>query len=217
MQASNSSYSRLLVLGGAGRVGQPLLQQALAAGYAVTAIVRDPTRLELPERADLRVVQGDVSDLALLDAAIAEGVDAVVSTLGIFNRQPGTPVTDLTRPLIELMHKHGVRRLVSMSSLGVGESRRWGGLIEQFVIRVILRHVLRDKQAQEQLIAESGLDWTILRPPRILESLERKPYERWLHHSGRRRWKVSRADAAAEMLHLLEDRSSFQQTWHISY
>lgn len=214
-----NKINKILVLGSAGRVGRPLLQQALRAGFAVTALVRDAGRLADVSHDQLRVVEGDASVVDDLEKAFSERPDAVLSTLGLFIRSPATPMTDITCKLIAAMQKHEVSRIVVMSSLGVGESRKWGGLVEQFVVRVVLRHVLNDKALQEQVIRESGLDWTILRPPRILDSDEQKDYLRWQNdlHSLKPRWKLSRADAAREMLNLVVDESTIRQTWHASY
>jgi hypothetical protein len=69
------------------------------------------------------------------------------------------------------------------------------------------------------MIRNSGLNWSILRPPRILDNRDTKPYLRWQEppFGGKPRWQISKQDAAAEMLKLLEDASSIGQTWQISY
>jgi nucleoside-diphosphate-sugar epimerase len=212
-------FNNLLILGSAGRVGQPLLEQALRAGYRVTALVRDASRLRIQATDKLTVIEGDAADASDLEAAFAERPDAVVSTLGTYVKSPLTPMTDITHNLLRTMDKNDVSRLVLMSSMGVGESRRWGGLTEQFVIRFILRHVLADKTLQENALIESDLDWTVLRPPRILDDETRSEYHRWQDSLDglKPRWKISRGDAAAEMLRLLEDPGTIGRACHISY
>jgi nucleoside-diphosphate-sugar epimerase len=226
MQEASREFSHLLILGATGRVGQTLLRQALASGRRVTVIVRDPARFNEDTRQDitaagdrLRIIVGDASEAGLFEQAFDSDVDAVLSVLGIFNRKPGTPLTDITGGLLQAMQQHGVRRLVNMSSLGVGSSAAWGGMLEQYVIRIVLRHVLKDKLCQEKLIEFSGLDWTLLRPPRILPGEGSRDYLCWREALGVRRpaWKISRYDAAREMLNLLEKGSAIGETWHISY
>ncbi|MEH6589823.1 MAG: NAD(P)-binding oxidoreductase [Halioglobus sp.] len=210
---------QLLILGGAGRVGQTLLQQALDRGYHVTALVRDPTVLKAITHPALNVVKGDVRDADLLEQLLSSGVAAVISTLGTFIKKPGTPTTDMTAPLLAAMNRQQVKRLVCMSSLGVGNSKGMGNLTVRIVTGYVLRYVLVDKQCQEKLIEYSGLDWTILRPPRILDKNEHRPYSRWQDFSQalKPKWQISTADAAKEMLDLLEDDSSIGQVWHISH
>jgi len=215
----NHQFNHLLILGGAGRVGQPLLEQALGAGYRVTALVRDASRLRITGGDNLSVIEGDAAEASDLEAAFAERPDAVLSTLGRYVKTPVTPMTDITQTLLRTMDRNDVSRLVLMSSMGVGNSRRWGGLTEQFVIRFVLRHVLVDKNMQENALTESDVNWTVLRPPRILDIESRNEYHRWRDSLDglKPRWKISRGDAAAEVLRLLEDPTTIGQAWHISY
>lgn len=217
--SEGKAFEHLLILGAAGRAGKPLVQQALASGYRVTAVVRRPDALSELRDPKLELVPGDVTDIQLMERVLASGVDAVLSTLGIFQREPGTPLADMTAPLLKLMDGLGVKRLVCMSSLGVGNSSKLGNLLVRFITGIRLRYVLVDKAAQEAMIGQSKLDWTILRPPRLMQSEKRADYLRWQSPPlpGRARWQISTADAAAEMLRLLEDKSAAGQTWHISY
>ncbi len=219
MQVQGKQFSHLLILGGAGRAGQSLVREALASGYRVTALLRNPQKLEIPAHPQLNIVKGDVTDQCLLQKLLAGKVDAVLSTLGIYIKHPGTPLADMTAPLVRLMEQQGVQRLICMSSHGVGGSRKQGSLLVKFITGITLRHVLVDKQRQEEIIERSGLAWTILRPPRILDSDQSRAYQRWMEcpDPPRPRWQISKQDAALEMLALLEDDSSVRQVWHISY
>jgi len=211
-------YQHLLILGGAGRAGLSLLEQALERGYRVTAVIRNPEQVSLPESPGLTVIAGDICDPAVVAKAMGSGVDAVLSTLGVFIKKPGTPLTDMTGPILEAMHDEGVSRIVCMSSLGVGDTRKLGNLTVRYVTGVILRHVLADKQCQENLLEQSGLDWTILRPPRIIDTSTSGDYLRWRMPLGKQRprWKISKYDAAREMLELLSNPETIGQTWQIS-
>jgi putative NADH-flavin reductase len=212
------NYRHLLILGGAGRVGLSLVEQALERGYRVTAVIRNPDQVSLPVNQNLTIIKGDISDSSVVSKAINSGVDAVLSTLGVFIKKPGTPLTDMTGPILQAMNDEGVSRIVCMSSLGVGDTRKLGNLTVRFVTSVILKHVLVDKQCQENLLAKSELEWTILRPPRITDLSESVDYLRWQMPLGklRPRWQISKYDAAKEMLELLAKPDSIGQTWQIS-
>ena len=59
----------------------------------------------------------------------------------------------------------GVKRLITVTGLGAGDSRGHGGLIyDALVFPLILKRVYDDKDVQEWIIRSSGLDWTIVRP-----------------------------------------------------
>ena len=100
---TSGRYEHLLLLGSTGRVGKQLLAQALQRGYRVTALVRDPARLPTNDHSSLRVVQGALEDTALLAEILESGVDAVLSTLGVYLKKPATTLTDMTAPVIHDM------------------------------------------------------------------------------------------------------------------
>ncbi|HOX20026.1 MAG TPA: SDR family oxidoreductase [Gemmatimonadales bacterium] len=205
---------RLLVIGASGATGQHLVDQALQAGHAVTAFVRDPARLPLTHAA-LRVVAGDAMRRESLGPAVG-GHDAVLCILGAKPEgvdaprgQPGVPVCSAgTKHLIEAMTAAGVRRLVVVSSASVGESRGTGRFPAPWVLRTLLREVMDDKEIQEAAVRGSGLDWTIVRPVKMTNGprtgrTQVGPTLRWGLGS-----KVSRADVAAAVLDTLSDASS---------
>ncbi|WP_431906304.1 NAD(P)-dependent oxidoreductase [Amycolatopsis thermoflava] len=72
---------KLTVFGATGGTGVEIVRQALAAGHQVTAVVRDPARLDVPPQARLEVVTADVFDADSLVPAIT-GREAVLSALG---------------------------------------------------------------------------------------------------------------------------------------
>lgn len=205
---------RVLIVGASGATGRHLVDQALQAGHAVTAFVRDPARLPLTHAA-LRVVAGDAMRPESLGPAV-DGHDAVVCILGAKPEgadarrgQPGVPVCSAgTKQLIEAMTAAGVRRLVVVSSASVGESRGTGRFPAPWVLRTLLREVMDDKEIQEAAVRGSGLDWTIVRPVKMTNGprtgrTQVGPALRWGLGS-----KVSRADVAAAVLETLSDANS---------
>src|SRR5947209_4729636 len=104
----------LLVIGATRHTGKHLVQQALAAGHTVTALARDPARLDV-QHERLSVVRGDVLDPATLAPAMA-GQDAVISSIGVTSRGPTTLYSDGMRHIIQAMHATGVKRLVAVSA-----------------------------------------------------------------------------------------------------
>src|SRR5574337_617106 len=118
---------KVIVFGATGPTGRRAVDEALAKGYEVTAFVRDPSKLETKHER-LKVVQGDALDPASVERALA-GQQAVLVCLGARNRSgKGTPPRDIdfvaTRNILAGMKKHGVKRLVCMTSVGVGDSKQ---------------------------------------------------------------------------------------------
>ena len=73
---------KLTIFAASGGIGRQVLEQALAAGHDVTAVVRNPKKLTREEE-ELRIVSADLAaaDPAVLESAVA-GADAVLSGLG---------------------------------------------------------------------------------------------------------------------------------------
>lgn len=197
--------SRLLIVGATGGTGRQLVAQALDRGYEVTALVREPAKLEV-DHARLKVVQGDVLDPESLDKAV-KGQDAVVSALGhkrFF--YPTRILSQGTANILRAMKAHGVQRLVCETSLGIGGSvGRMGLYYSLIVIPVILPLYFWDKTRQERIIAASGVDWVIVRPG-VLTNGEKRGSYRHGPRIGSFLWtvRISRADVADFMLNQLE-------------
>ncbi len=155
---------RLLIVGATGGTGRELLARALGRGFEVTALVRNPSRLRF-EHPHLTVVQGDVLDPASVETAM-RGQEAVLCALGhkrFF--YPARILSEGTENILRAMESHAVRRLVCVTSLGIGDAAgRLGLLYTLFLIPAILPFYFWDKARQERLIATSNLDWVIVRP-----------------------------------------------------
>lgn len=108
---------RIVVFGASGGLRLNVVQQAVQAGYTVTAFVRMPLRFVL-QHPNLIVCQGDSMDAAAVEKAIT-GQDAVISALG--PTRPAVPgmMEISARNIVNAMQKHQVRRLVSATGAGV--------------------------------------------------------------------------------------------------
>jgi NADH dehydrogenase len=147
---------RVFVTGGSGFVGRAVIEELLARGVQVTALVNRGGLGELAPR--VTEVRGDLFNPEALDAAMG-GADAVVHLVGIIMEKPSAGVTfqrvhvDGTRAVLDAARRAGVRRYVHMSALGSRPNAP--------------STYHQTKHAAEELVRTSGLDWTILRPSMI--------------------------------------------------
>ena len=196
--------TRVLIIGATGGTGRHLVSQALDLGYAVTALVRNPARLQV-HHPRLTVVPGDVLDPASVDAAM-RGQEAVLCALGHKRWfQPTRILSEGTRNILKSMETHRVPRLVCETSLGIGDSAgRMGLYYTFFVIPLILPFYFWDKTRQERLIAASGVEWVIVRPG-VLTNGARRGAPRHGLRVGNFLWtvRIPRADVADFMLQQL--------------
>jgi putative NADH-flavin reductase len=204
---------KLTILGATGATGTCLTEQALAAGHDVTAVVRDAARLSIPVRPQLHVVTGDVMDPASITPAIA-GAAAVITAVGPRGTGPTTVIQDSVRSIIQAMQKTGIRRLFEISgsvAADDGESPYLRYLLKPFARGTFLRHICADMRAAEDQIRQSGLDWTIFRPPALTGKPPRGTYRMAVDRSVPHAFRISRADLAACMLTLLDDPTTVQR------
>ncbi|HXB46341.1 MAG TPA: NAD(P)H-binding protein [Streptosporangiaceae bacterium] len=208
---------RLTIFGATGGTGTCLIEQALAAGHDVTAIVRDPARLTVrtssPElTARLQVDTADVMDPAAITPAVA-GADAVLTAIGPRGTGVTTVSQDSVRSIIAAMQKAGARRLLTVSGSIVaddGESP-YLRLIKPLVRRTALRHVCADMRAAEAEVEATDLDWTIVRPPRLTAGQVTGRYRSRIDGGLPRSLAVSRADLAACMLSAIGDPATVRR------
>jgi putative NADH-flavin reductase len=158
----------LLVIGASQGIGLETVKCALAAGHDVRAFARGAAGIAIDD-GKLTKITGDALDATAIAGAVT-GADAVIQSIGA----PKTAMAVLagttlfskaTRILIDAMQAAGVRRLVTVTGMGAGDSRGHGGFLYDAVLfPMVLKRVYDDKDVQEQMIRNSGLEWTIARP-----------------------------------------------------
>lgn len=208
---------RLLIFGSTGSIGRQLVQQALEQGHLVATFARNPNKLDI-QHPNLKLVQGDVLDLASVQQAV-QNQDAVLCSLGSGQQRTGTVRSEGTRTIIRAMEQAGVRRLICQTTLGVGESR--GNLNffwKYLMVGLLLRQVYADHGKQEELVEHSDLDWIIIRPGAFVDGERTQQYHHGFTSSDHTsKLKISRADVADFMLKQVTDDVYLHQTPALSY
>lgn len=199
---------KIAILGAAGRTGQLLVDQAVAAGYEVVAFVRD-TGETMAERPHVSVVSGDArrpEDLI----KVLKGQDAVISTLG--SSKPGDRViADSTISLIEAAHQTGVKRVIMMSSFLATKNFQPHPIIK-FALR-LMGSIVSDIHSGEGRLQASDLDYTIVYATRLTN----EPLNPHFKIVGADEEvgatdSISRADVASFLLQQLTDTTYVRKT-----
>ena len=156
----------ILIIGATGGTGQAIVREACAQGHAATALVRSQANaVALLPGATL--VVGDARNKEAVSRAL-EGCEVVLSALGtrqINLFRPVTMMSEATRVLVDAMTDRGAARLVCITGVGAGDSVGHGGFVYDRLIKpIVLRTIYEDKDRQEAVIRESGLEWVIVRP-----------------------------------------------------
>ena len=197
--------SKILVLGATGGTGRVIVSQALARGHEVTALVRSPAKAGDLQGANLLV--GEARDEGALRQAL-KGKDAVVSALGT----PASPFREVTllsaatRALVSAMKAERVSRLVCITGLGAGDSAGHGGfLFDRLIFPLLLKNVYADKNRQEAVVRDSGLDWVLVRPSVLNDKPGRGAIRAITDLSDFHGGSISRQDVATFVLDQLQD------------
>jgi uncharacterized protein YbjT (DUF2867 family) len=207
----------LTVFGANGGSGRALLRQALDAGHQVTAITRHPE--QIPHREDgLTVLRGDATDAADVRTAV-EGADAVLSTLGVpYSRDPISLYSASARQIVDAMRQVGARRLIVVTSSAVDPEVRPNGVLGPLVIGPLIHRLGRtmyaDMRRMEAIVQDSGLDWTILRPPALFDKQAPGPTELSVEPTAGQF--AARQDLAAAMLTEARSTAHLQKVLYIS-
>lgn len=171
---------KLVIFGANGQTGRLATAIALGAGHDVVAVTRRPG--EFPLAGPRPTVAGaDARDAAAV-RPLVEGVDTVVSTLGVtFTRGAVDTYSLGTGNIVTAMHSARTRRLVVVSSTAAFPVRRSRvplslRLIEPVLTRTIGKTVYDDIRRMEKIVRGSGLDWTVVRPSGLFDLPERTRY-----------------------------------------
>jgi putative NADH-flavin reductase len=216
---------RVAVIGASGRTGGEVVRQALGRGHDVLAVARRPQSLSCVGPGSpagrvgrLAVREADVLDVERLAEAL-EGVDAVISAVGIgASRRPTEVYSTGTSNLLTAMSSTGAVRLAVVSAAPVGPREEQPALQRYVAIPVLQRvfgSTYTDMRRMETLLRNSAVEWTALRPPRLMDRppighyrLDRRPLPK-----GRT---ITIADLATALLDCLSRTDLQRQTLYIA-
>ncbi len=208
----------VLVIGASGFVGGHLAKALLADGYAVRCLARDPAKAQELAASGCEVVQGDISDLASVRRAV-ESVQAVYISVHTLSPQTGAGALERFMEIekngllniVAACREHGARRLVYVTSLGISADARseW----------------LRGRWETEQLLLNSELDTTVIRPGQIVGAGGRgfemmvgqaKRRVAVVFGTGRQKWRnIALSDLIYYLVGVLNDSRSYGKAYDV--
>ena len=175
--------------------------QALDKGYEVNAFAREAQNVTI-QHPKIKIIQGEILEYEKVKQAV-DGTDAVIVTLGQDGNKPLRTLSEGTANIIKAMKETGVKRLIVMSSAGIlGNDTH--PVFGKIIVPILLNNVYKDKRRQMKVIRESGLEWIIIRPPRLTQSPKTGKYQLTEGRPGTT--SVPRADVADFMLKLLTNK-----------
>lgn len=222
---------KLVILGATGGVGHHLVASTTGRGDDVLVVARDKSRL--PDHWACRVAEIDLATAQpkTLGTAVA-GADAVLSALGARGAADHGILAVAATQVLTAMRENGVRRYLGISAAPVSTTpsparptppRHDPGddLLARTVMMPIVKRlfapVYADSALMEDAVRASGLDWTIVRPPRLTNKRRTGRFRTAVDHNVRRGRSIGRADLAQFMLDAVSQRSTVGHTIGIAY
>ncbi|MFE4371010.1 NAD(P)-dependent oxidoreductase [Streptomyces sp. NPDC056835] len=209
---------KLVVFGANSPTGRLVTVMAMAMGHTVTAITRRPADFPLYDHR-VQTAAADPMDADAVDWVV-RGHDAVISVIGAPpSTQRVTVCSQAAYNIVKAMINHGVRRLLCAGSPGLdaADLSRAAQLRQRAIRPVVLacgRAVQQDVRRMESIIRETGLDWTLFRPGRLVCRSEVTDY-RITTHPGRRP-PTSRTDLAHALVQAVSHRDHLRETLHVA-
>lgn len=212
---------RILVIGGSGLTGRLVIDEALQRGHTVTALMRNPS--VLPAKHGLNIVQGTPLKPSNIESAFSavpgDLPTAVIVTLGAPKEKGTRVMADSHENLIAVMNKHGVSKIATMSSFGVGSSYPNITVLMRLAIsHTSLGHLFTDHNHVDGILKQSGLNFVVLRPARL--TMSKKAPVQYLAHDGKGLGAfaglggISRASVAGCLVDAVE-KSTWDQSTHV--
>jgi len=201
---------KIAVFGATGGLGQQLLEKALAKGHEIIAYVRSPEKITY-ENDHLEVITGDVFDKEKI-TEILKGVDATFITWRM--RTQRIPLfSEGTQNVVDGMKANGIKRIIVMSEYAYGEHYRNFGLVARGFTKLYektARFQIGERNKQDSIIYESGLDWTFNRIRALNDNEKNNELELTFEPKSKMK-AIYRGTAAEKIVYQFENPNEFIQ------
>ena len=214
---------KILLFGATGRTGKLILQKAVKDGHEVTAIIRDPSKLN---GINANIIQGTPYDKETVKKAI-KNCDAVINTLNVSResdgpwaklRSPKDMISRSVQNVLDVMPENSSKRVIVMGVLGAGESRKKLPLILRLILSTSnLKYAFEDHTRQEELLTKSNTNWTVVRLPMLTEEEgEKDILIKKINDDTKLNRKINRESVARFILNILNDENYYKNIVAIS-
>ncbi|MCK5668248.1 MAG: SDR family oxidoreductase [Gammaproteobacteria bacterium] len=208
---------KISIIGASQGIGKQLLELALEEGNEVTALLRNPNKLQITN-SNLHILKGDILDPSSVANATADQ-DAICVCIGIPpSRKPVEVFSKGIKNVLASIGNNTEQKLIVITGIGAGDSKGHGGFLYDRVFNpLLLKEIYRDKDREEALIKESHANWLIVRPGFLTNGPRTGKYRVIDNLTGVTAGKISRADVADFMLKQLMEPTHFGKTPLLTY
>ncbi len=157
------------LLGATGATGQLILSLGNSLGWTMNVLVRHKEQVAKMESLATRVVVGDATDQESLQDVV-RGAHVVVNALGPKSNSPEDFSSRSTSALVKAMKREHVDRLVMITGAMIGPQQNLGWFYKGLTKIPAIQRTLPDRKLSEEIVLSSGLNVTLVRPPRLSDA-----------------------------------------------
>ncbi len=201
----------ITIIGASAGLGLATVKRGLTRNHTITTLSRSEVQLE--EKSSLNMILGDATDKAYLSKSI-QNADAIIITLGTSKNMKATTLfSDFAKLIVEINREKKIDvPLLFVTGFGAGESKNYVPWLVKMFLKHLLKDVYADKTKMEEIITHSDLNWTVVRPGRLLdgELTEKYRIENKLF-KGINIGGINRADVADFLIKQVEKQTELKQ------
>jgi len=206
----------ITIIGASGGIGLETVRRGLDRKHTITTLSRSEIQIE--EKKSIRMIIGDATNKADLINSI-QHAEAIIVTLGtVKNTKSTTLFSDFAKLMVEINRENKIDvPFIFVTGFGAGESKNYVSWLIKFFLNYLLKDVYADKTKMEEIITESDLKWTVVRPGRLLnkELTEKYRVENKLF-KGINIGGINRADVADFLIKQAENQTELKKYIGIS-
>ncbi len=158
----------ITIIGASAGIGIETVKRGLDRNHSITTLSR--SNIEIEEKKSLNVILGDATNKADLLSSI-QNADAIIVTLGTSKNMNATTLfSDFAQLMVEIHKENKIDvPFIFVTGFGAGESKNYVPWLVKMFLKYFLKDVYADKTKMEEIITHSDLNWTVVRPGRLLD------------------------------------------------
>jgi putative NADH-flavin reductase len=206
----------ITIIGASGGIGLETVKRGLNRKHSITTLSR--SEIEIEEKKSLKMIHGDATNKADILNSI-QNAEAIIVTLGTAKNMKATTLfSDFAKLIVEIHRENKIEiPFIFVTGFGAGESKNYVSWLIKLFLKYLLKDVYADKSKMEEIITHSDLNWTVVRPGRLLDKdlTEKYRVENKLF-KGINIGEISRADVADFLIKQAENQTELKKYIGIS-
>ncbi len=158
----------ITIIGASAGIGMEAVKRGLNRNHAITTLSR--SEIEIADKNSIHSILGDATNKGDLQKSI-HNAEAIIITLGTAkNMKTTTLFSDFAKILVEINSENKIDvPVIFVTGFGAGESQNYVSWLVKMFLKYLLKDVYADKTKMEEIITQSDMKWTVVRPGRLLD------------------------------------------------